>query len=152
MLIKFPKDDKYFSWTRHIKNKMIFYGLSESRIKSVLKSPKRKEEGIAPNTTAVMKRNDRGKKKEEIWVMYATASQSQTNADLKRGQTQTETRTDARKSIATVAISQRKSAYSPRKSAARMLMISAWRYPGVSKPGKEIPIPADILNELEKII
>ncbi len=29
-------------------------------------------------------------------------------------------------------------------------IISAWRYPGISKPGEEIPIPEDIRRELEK--
>lgn len=27
-------------------------------------------------------------------------------------------------------------------------IISAWRYPGVSKPGEEIPIPLDIRKEI----
>jgi hypothetical protein len=27
-------------------------------------------------------------------------------------------------------------------------IISAWRYPGISKPGENIPIPEDIKNEL----
>jgi len=27
-------------------------------------------------------------------------------------------------------------------------IISAWRYPGVSKPGEAIPIPDDIKNEI----
>lgn len=27
-------------------------------------------------------------------------------------------------------------------------IISAWRYPGISKPGEEIPIPEDIKNEI----
>ena len=27
-------------------------------------------------------------------------------------------------------------------------IISAWRYPGISKPGEEIPIPEDIKQEL----
>lgn len=29
-------------------------------------------------------------------------------------------------------------------------IISAWRYPGISKPGEELPIPNDILKELLK--
>ena len=29
-------------------------------------------------------------------------------------------------------------------------IISAWRYPGISKPGEEIPIPDDIRQELLK--
>jgi hypothetical protein len=30
------------------------------------------------------------------------------------------------------------------------ILISAWRYPGVSPVGKQIPIPADILAELKE--
>ncbi len=30
-------------------------------------------------------------------------------------------------------------------------IISAWRYPGISKPGENIPIPEDILRELSHI-
>lgn len=33
----------------------------------------------------------------------------------------------------------------------KIRIISAWRYPGMSPKGKEIPIPKDILEELEKI-
>jgi len=32
----------------------------------------------------------------------------------------------------------------------RLIVISAWRYPGVSPVGKQIPIPADILAELKE--
>lgn len=106
MLFKFPKNDKNFSWTSHVKNKMLRYRLSEQKIKTVLKNPSRKEEGIAPDTLAVMKRNDTPKRKEEIWTMY-------------------------------------------QKKGFKMHIISAWRYPGVSPKGKEIPIPEDILQELE---
>ena len=31
----------------------------------------------------------------------------------------------------------------------KKIIISAWRYPGVSPVGKQIPIPADILEELK---
>lgn len=34
----------------------------------------------------------------------------------------------------------------------KLKIISAWRYPGISPKGKKIPIPDDILKELEKII
>lgn len=69
-MIKFPKNDGGFYWTQHIKVKMLFYRLSPQKIKTVLKFCDRKEEGIAPNTIAIMKRNDTKKRKEEIWVMY----------------------------------------------------------------------------------
>lgn len=69
-LLKFPKNDKHFVWTDHSKSKMIQYFISESKIKGVIKKHDRLESGIAPKTVAVMQRNDRGKKKEELWVMY----------------------------------------------------------------------------------
>jgi len=108
MLFKFPKDDKNFSWTSHVKNKMLHYRLSEQKIKAILKNPSRKEEGIAPKTLAVMKRNDTPKRKEELWVMFQKSSQ-------------------------------------------KHRIISTWRYPGVSPKGKEIPIPEDVLKELENL-
>lgn len=33
----------------------------------------------------------------------------------------------------------------------KLKVISAWRYPGISPKGKQIPIPDDILEELQKI-
>lgn len=107
MFFKFPRDDKNYKWTRHIKDKMIFYRISEQKIKTILKSPDRHEEGVAQNTNAAMKRNDTPKRKEELWVMY-------------------------------------------QKHGPKSLLISSWRYPGKSKPGKEIPIPDEILNEIKK--
>lgn len=86
---------------------MLFYRISEQKIKTILKSPDRHEEGIALNTCAAMKRNDTPKRKEEIWIMY-------------------------------------------QKHGTRHMMISAWRYPGKSQPGKPIPIPDDILAEIQK--
>lgn len=123
MLFKFPKDDRQYKWTQHIKDKMIFYRISEQKIKSILKSPDRHEEGIAPNTNAAMKRNDTPKRKEEIWIMYADPKPYTLPPK----------------------------AYPPRAENAKpSIMISAWRYPGKSKPGKEIPIPEDILGEIQK--
>lgn len=106
-LRKLPKDDKQFMWTHHIKTKMAYYGLSEQRVRRVFRSPARREEGIAPGTTAVMQTVG-GKKKTELWIMYQTRG---------RG---------------------------------RVRMISAWRYPGITKPGKQIPIPDDVWEELTR--
>ncbi|MBI2024537.1 MAG: hypothetical protein HYT03_00380 [Candidatus Harrisonbacteria bacterium] len=106
-MFKFPKDDKNFHWTSHIKDKMLFYRIPESKIKTTLKKPDRLQEGVAPNTMAAMKRNDTPKSKNEIWLMYT-----------ERG--------------------------------SKRIMISAWRYPGKSKPDKKIPIPEEILAEIKK--
>lgn len=100
------------------------YGLSKQKLLGILCRPERKEKGIAPGTTAVMKTNKtffkekqvtllsawrRPKKAPgEIWIMYK---------DVKK-----------------------------RDEGQVRKIISAWRYPGISKPGEEIPIPEDIKN------
>ncbi len=73
MLFKFPKNDANYYWTQHSKTKMLQYRISEQKIKTILKNPARREEGIAPKTVAVMKRNDTPRRKEEVWVMYQEA-------------------------------------------------------------------------------
>ncbi|MBI2054062.1 MAG: hypothetical protein HYT36_01900 [Candidatus Staskawiczbacteria bacterium] len=114
---------KKLYWTQHSKIKMKYYGLSKQKLLGILYRPERKEEGIAPGTTAVMKTNKvffktkqvslakawRAPKKApgEIWLMYQDAK----NKGVRK-------------------------------------IISAWRYPGVSKPGEEIPIPEDIKQEI----
>ena len=96
--MKFTPKFKILSWTHHARAKMNFYKLSQERVRRVLHSPKRVEEGVAPKTVAMMqpaamKRTGPGKEvwTQEIWVMVQDVG------------------------------SQRK-------------VISAWRYPGVTKP------------------
>lgn len=92
---------KIYHWTLHSKNKMRFYKLSEQRVRRVLNSPYRIEEGIAPKTLAYMQPvsvKTRNKKKiwsSEIWVM---------TEEIKRNKTKL------------------------------IKIISAWRYPGVTRP------------------
>ncbi len=66
---KEPKNNKDFYWTAHIKRKMRYYQISEGRLKRILRHPKRKEKGIAPNTVALMQ-SAGTKKPTEIWLMY----------------------------------------------------------------------------------
>jgi len=62
-------------WTKHAEKKIKFYHLSKQRLKRVLNKPYRIEEGIAPQTIALMqptKIKRIGKKKtwnQEIWLM-----------------------------------------------------------------------------------
>lgn len=105
MLLKTPKNDAKYMWTNHVVRKMAFYGLSAERVKRVLRSPKRSEDGVAENTVAVMQQTGTKKKPTEVWVMY-------------------------------------------QKKNTKKVIISAWRYPGISPVGKKIPIPVDILDEL----
>lgn len=117
-------DYKKLYWTEHSKIKMRQYGLSKQKLLGILYRPDRKEKGIVPGTTAVMKTNKTLFKEKkvglskawkprkapgEIWMMYKDVKISMLPA---------------------------------RK------IISAWRYPGISKPGEEIPIPDDIKLEL----
>jgi len=67
---KFPKDDRKYSWTRHVVGKMQYYRLAENTIKRIIRTPYRVEKGVAENTIACMKPSSSSKKKEELWVMY----------------------------------------------------------------------------------
>ncbi len=91
------KKSVQLQWTLHARAKMNHYRLSPARVRHVLHSPKRVEEGVAPKTVAMMQPVSMkivGKKEswtQEVWVMVEDAK-------------------DVRK------------------------VISAWRYPGVTKP------------------
>jgi len=74
MYFKEPENNSRFYWTRHIKEKMKYYGLSEGRLRRILRTPQRREEGIVPNTIALMQ-SAGGKKPSEIWLMYQQVGQ-----------------------------------------------------------------------------
>lgn len=67
---KEPKNSERIFWTKHSKEKMRFYGLSENKLKRLLSNPKRIEEGIAPKTIAIMQSAGTKKHPTEIWLMY----------------------------------------------------------------------------------
>jgi len=115
MEFKIPKNTRYLVWTKHIARKMMFYGLSATKIKSVLSRHDRIEPGIAPDTTAVMKKSGSAKHPYEIWAMYQDKVVTQ----------------DGIKTL-------------------RRVVITAWRYPGVSKPREQVPFPEGLLGELEQ--
>ena len=98
---------KNIVWTRHSKYKLRQHGLSESRVRRVLHSPHRIEQGIAEGTIAMMKRERTTKKEYEIWVMIV-------DKDFTRR------------------------------------IISAWRYPGTTRPGDSLP--SAILAEIETAV
>lgn len=60
---------KQLYWTKHAKAKMRYYALSEQRVRRVLNSPSRIEEGIAEGTIALMQRAGSKKHPYEVWVM-----------------------------------------------------------------------------------
>lgn len=101
------------------------YGLSAQKLLGILRKPERKEKGIVEGTTAVMKTNKKFINK--------------TKPLLKTGWQKPK---PASGEIWLMYKDIKKSGENIRK------IISAWRYPGVSKPGEAIPIPEDILKEL----
>lgn len=112
-----------YQFTLHAQFKMKQYGLSEQKVRGVIRNPKRREVGIVPRTVAVMqpvsiKKID-GKEtwKQEIWVMFVVKNQKQENSGIESFVQQ------------------------------KLRIISTWRYPGVSP--KRNPIPEEILRELE---
>lgn len=120
------------AFTAHARYKMSQYGLSEQKVKGIIRNPKRTEVGIVPKTVAVMQPASTkvvdGKTlwKQEIWVMYVLKGKRQ-KSQVKSALHGSEPRI-----------------FSFEKPEIRI--ISAWRYPGVSP--KRSPIPADILQEL----
>ena len=107
-------------FTSHARYKMTQYGLSEQKVKGIIRNPKRTEKGIAPKTAAMMQpvssKMIDGKEvwKQEIWVMFVKKK-----AKIGLGGIGGE----------------------------QIRIISAWRYPGVSP--KRSPIPEEIWQELE---
>lgn len=113
---RFPKNDSKYLWTNHIVGKMRYYGISEQMVKKIIHRPERREEGIAPQTIAVMNTVKSKNKPHEIWVMYQIIK-----SKLKT-------------------------------QSAKLVLISAWRYPGRSPIGKKIDIPDDAMAELKKFL
>lgn len=70
MKFKYPKDSQNIQWTKHAKEKMIFYNLSQRQLLNLLSHPERQEAGVAPGTIALMQTKGSKKHPFEIWLMY----------------------------------------------------------------------------------
>ena len=117
---------KKLFWTEHSKIKMKQYGLSKQKLLAILSMPERKEKGIAPGTLAVMKTNKVFFKAKQISLAKAWQRPKKAPGEIWL----------MYKDVNSLQMGQ------VRK------IISAWRYPGISKPGEEIPIPESIRHEL----
>lgn len=113
----------------HARSKMRYYKLSESRIKRVLNYPKRVEEGVAENTVAMMQPGGTAKNPYEIWVMVQESKTKQARS-----------RTAKEKEIVRQLGLKEKT----------IKIISAWRYPGTTKPGERLP--EEILRDLRSAL
>jgi len=120
MITKFKK----LHWTEHSKIKMKQYGLSKQKLLGILYKPERKEKGIVPGTLAVMKTNKVFFKEKKITLDKAWQKPKRAPGEIWLMYKDT----------------------SPSANSGQVMrkIISAWRYPGISKPGEAIPIPEDI--------
>lgn len=138
MQFKEPKNTDRHYWTKHIQMKMRQYGISEGRVKRILRAPMRTETGVADETVAVMQplstRWDPMSKertwKQELWLMY------QMRAPQSMDKNESVMNDTMREVVAAGKNAQK-----------QCRLISVWRYPGVTKPGDGIPeeILADLL-------
>jgi len=128
-MFKLPISSTYI-WTKHAQAKMAFYRISPSRIRRIIKSPVRIEEGIAPNTVAFMQPVSYKTKdglrtwSQEYWVMAVTGKPVKVKLKTLGRIIQT--------------------------SGPRVKIISAWRYPGKTKLGASLP--EEILNEVNEAL
>jgi len=128
-MFKLPISSTYI-WTKHAQAKMAYYRISPSRVRRIIKSPTRIEEGIAPNTVAFMQpvsyktRNGLRTWNHEYWVMAVTDKPVKVKSKTLRRVVQT--------------------------SGPKVKIISAWRYPGKTKPGA--PLPYEILSEVHEAL
>lgn len=109
---------KKIYWTEHSKIKMRQYGLSRSKLLQIVRKPERKEAGIVMGTVAVMQ----AKKTYSLVKSLPTGRQ-------------------VRKPSGEIWLMYKDAG--PART-----IISAWRYPGISKPGENIPVPEEIRQEL----
>ena len=101
------------------------YGLSKQKLLGILYKPERKEKGIVPGTAAVMKTNKIFFKTKQITISGAWQKPKKVPGEI------------------WIMYKDVKNPSAGSGPAVRRI-ISAWRYPGISKPGEAIPIPEDI--------
>jgi len=126
MLVK--KEDNFFSWTKHSQYKLKEYNLSGKRIKRIIRHPDRIEEGIAPGTIAAMQKSGSKKHPYEIWTMYVLEKSKIQNQRLSQKLAR------------------------ELKLQPKIRVISAWKYPGITKPGDPLPIPPEVFEEIMKLL
>lgn len=121
--MKPPREDNTYSWTYHVVEKMRYYGISEGRIRRIIRHPARVEEGIAPQTVAVMAPAGM-KRYQELWVMYKlTKGKGPAAKDKKLAKL---------------------------LAKPKIKVITAWRYPGKS-PERD-PVPHEVIEEVRRLL
>jgi len=142
--MKQPQNDSRYEWTGHAWEKMQYYGISEGRIKRIIRFPTRIEEGIAENTIAVMSPYGRSTVggqpySGEIWVMYALTNNRQLTTNNNRQ------KTGDKKKNSLDNVQQFLG-----NTGKKIRIITAWRYPG--KSSERDPIPEDVMIEIKSLL
>lgn len=109
-MMPFIKKPTQLQWTLHARAKMNHYRLTPSRVRHVMHSPKRIEEGVAPKTVAMMQ--------------PASIKTAGARADIRMGGGGASAKESWTQEIWVM--------IQDAKDGRRV--ISAWRYPGVTKP------------------
>ena len=134
---------KQILWTRHAGAKMAFYRLSEQRVMRVIHSPKRIEEGVAPKTVAMMQ--PASIKTAAARPAFSAYSAAVVSA-MKSGKAAAD-----RSVSGNLGSDAKKETWSQeiwvmvQDVGRQRKIISAWRYPGMTKPKGE-----DAMNALRR--
>lgn len=143
-----------YLWTRHSQWKMKQYGLSQQRLKRVVRNPDRTEKSIVPGMIASMQIGGTSKHRQEIWVMYQlvqTKKKESVNVFAKQEGMKKQSFYGASQSMSPAQKfrQERRREFLARcddREGKTFRIISAWKYPGESP--KRDPIPKEILEEL----
>lgn len=140
--MKQPKNDSKYIWTTHAWEKMLQYGISEQRVKRIIRFPKRVEEGVLDGAIAGMQPSG----KQEMWVMYVivTNDLQQTTYNKKNSdEDNLEKNKKGEKKLDNMS-------QFLMNTGKRFKIITVWRYPGVS-PVRDA-IPDEVLAEIRGLI
>lgn len=125
-------ENQKYEFTNHARVKMRQYGITESRVKRIIRYPERTEETVIEKAIAAMQKTG-GKKDKEMWVMYLIGK-----SKIKSQKSKNE-EDDEREGISNFSLPVRK-----------IKVITAWRYPGVSP--RRNPIPDEVLAEVRDLL
>jgi hypothetical protein len=141
----FIQRSKQILWTRHARAKMMFYKLSKQRVVRVIHRPLRTEEGVAPKTVAMMQPTAvRSVVPREISHEGAKSIRG-TCADRGRGARSLKfepTRTASGRGVAPKETWSQEIWVMVQDVGKHRKIISAWRYPGMTRPRGDIAMDA----------
>jgi len=122
---------KQISWTHHANAKMVFYRLSKQRVLRVIHAPKRIEEGVAPKTIAMMQPVSVRARTETV-----PSDVPQRHAERSRGTSRFSSTSKPKESWSQEIWVMIQDIGKERR------IVSAWRYPGMTKPRSELAMNA----------